>query len=207
MVIVFAKAPVAGFAKTRLAAALGDDGAALLAQRLLAAAVAQALDSAVGPVELCCAPDRDHPAFAALGRGAALTEQGAGDLGARMARAFERALVQHGRAILIGTDVPGLDASYLRAAVACFEHCDCVLGPALDGGYTLIGLKRPAPELFEGIAWSTAQVLDQTRARLRRLGRAWTELDALADIDEPADLRHLPATWRTDFGMEPTCSR
>jgi rSAM/selenodomain-associated transferase 1 len=195
--IVFAKAPVAGYAKTRLGAVLGPEGAARLAERLLIETTACALEAGVGPVELCCAPDADHPAFAALARRneLTLTAQGAGDLGARMRRAFERVLRVHARAILIGTDAPGLDARYLRAAALQLESHDAVLGPALDGGYTLIGLKRPAAALFEGIAWSTPQVLAQTRERLARLELAHAELDALADIDDPADLCHLPAGW------------
>ena len=194
-VIVFAKAPVAGYAKTRLAPALGAAGAARLAERLLNDAVAQAVASAVGPVELCCAPDASHPAFAALAArfAIALTEQGDGDLGVRMGRAFDRAFGIGRTALLIGTDAPGLDAAYLRDAARCLRSHDAVFGPALDGGYTLVGLTRRVPELFEDIAWSTAQVMQQTRATLRRLGLAHAELAPLADIDEPGDLRHLPA--------------
>jgi len=194
-VIVFAKAPVPGYAKTRLAPALGAAGAARLAERLLNDGVAQAMAAAVGPVELCCAPDASHPAFAALAarHGLALAEQGDGDLGARMSRAFDRAFDAGRAALLIGTDAPGLDAAYLRDAASRLRTHDAVFGPALDGGYTLVGLVRRVPELFEDIPWSTAQVMEQTRAKLRRLGLAHAELPPLADIDEPADLRHLPA--------------
>lgn len=198
-IIVFAKAPVAGYAKTRLAAALGADGAARLAERLLIEATAQATRARLGPVEVCCAPDTAHPAFAALAQRFAmitLVAQGDGDLGARMRRAFERALVVHRSVIVIGTDAPGLDARYLRDAAFALQTHDSVFGPAHDGGYTLIGLKAPpAPLLFDGIAWSTPQVLRQTRERLRQAGLSHAELPALADIDEPADLRHLPAGW------------
>jgi glycosyltransferase A (GT-A) superfamily protein (DUF2064 family) len=113
-----------------------------------------------------------------------------------MARAFERGLREHGRVIVIGTDAPALDAAYLRGAAAALADHDAVFGPALDGGYTLVGLRRRAPALFEGMAWSTARVMDETRARLARLGLRHAELAPLADIDEPADLRHLPAAWR-----------
>jgi len=197
-VIVFAKAPVAGYAKTRLVPALGADGAAMLARRLLENALAAALDAAVGPVELCCAPDARHPAFAGVPRieASRLTGQGDGDLGVRMARALDRSLRHDALAIVIGTDAPALDPAYLREAAAALVSHDAVFGPAFDGGYALVGLRQPAPALFEGIAWSTPQVMAQTRERLARLALRHAELATLADIDEPADLRHLPAAWR-----------
>ena len=197
-VIVFAKAPVAGTVKTRLAGALGAAGAARLAARMLESTTACALEAAVGPVEVCCAPDRSHPAFTALAAGGTvgLSEQGDGDLGHRMHRALERALASQPGAIVIGTDAPALDADYLREAASALTRHDAVIGPAVDGGYVLIGLRRTAPAaLFDGIDWSTSRVLAQTRERLDRLGLGWAELAPLHDIDEPADLRHLPAGW------------
>lgn len=192
-VIVMAKAPVAGYAKTRLIPALGADGAALLAERLLRHAIAQALDAGIGPVELCCAPDARHAVFAELGSDprVALSEQGEGDLGARMARALQQALASHDRALLIGTDAPALDAAVLRAARDRLAEHDAVLGPAFDGGYTLIGLRRFVPTPFEAMPWSTPQVLAITRERLRAAGLHHAELPPLHDIDEPADLVHL----------------
>ena len=200
-VIVFAKAPVPGTVKTRLAARLGADGAARLAERMLLETATQAVDAAIGPVEICCAPERNHPAFLRLlaGLPVGLSDQGVGDLGERMHRAFARVLVGHDRALVIGTDAPGVDAAYLRDAARQLATRDVVIGPALDGGYSLIGLRRPAAGLFEGIAWSSPQVLTQTRAAVQRLGLAHVELAALADIDEPADLRHLPAAWQPAF--------
>jgi hypothetical protein len=196
-VIVFAKAPQAGFAKTRLIAALGAEGAAQLAERLLHATLEHAIEANVGPVELCVAPDCTHPAFvaAARPRSIAVTEQGDGDLGERMARAFERVLSMHERALLVGTDIPRLDAPYLRAAAAALNDSDAVLGPAADGGYALVGLRRPAPGLFTGMRWSHSQVMDHTRERLAALGLRHVELPLLHDVDEPADLRHVPAHW------------
>jgi len=146
-VIVFAKAPVAGTVKTRLAGALGAVGAARLAARMLESTTACALEAAVGPVEVCCAPDRSHPAFTALAVDGtvALTEQGDGDLGQRMRRALERTLASQPCAIVIGTDAPRLDAPYLRKSVAALSLQDAVIGPAVDGGYVLIGLRRAAP--------------------------------------------------------------
>lgn len=194
-VIVMAKAPVAGFAKTRLIPALGAEGAAALAARLLDVAVTQA--SAFGAVDLCCAPDAEHPAFQRLAnmQGVVLSEQGEGDLGARMARAFERHLAQHVAALMIGTDAPSINAAMLQQAADALSDADAVFIPALDGGYALIGLRRPAPTLFSDMAWSTAAVMAHTRERLRAAGLRHIELPAVADIDEPADLQHLPSGW------------
>ncbi len=196
-VIVFAKAPVPGLAKTRLAPALGSAGAAALAARMLAHTVAQALAARIGPVEVCAAPDASHPAFARLAaRGqVTLADQGDGDLGQRMQRAFGRTLAAHGRALLIGTDAPALDAAVLRAAARALAAHDAVFVPTFDGGYVLIGLRHAGAPCFAGLPWSTPDVMRRTRERLRAAGLRWAELPPLADIDEPADLVHLPPGW------------
>jgi rSAM/selenodomain-associated transferase 1 len=194
-IIVFAKAPVAGYAKTRLIPALGAQGAAKLAERLMRLALAHAVEAQLGPVQLCVAPDRSHRAFgdAATQHCIALTEQGDGGLGERMARAFERVLRNQPQALLIGTDAPALDAAYLRAAAQALHDADAVLGPAADGGYTLVGLKRSRPELFLNMRWSHDQVLAQTRERLAQAKLRHIELPVLHDVDDPDDLVHLAA--------------
>lgn len=196
-VIVFAKAPVSGLAKTRLAPALGADGAARLARRLLHHAVGQALAAGLGPVDLCVTPDRHHPDFADLATrpGLTLSDQGDGDLGMRMSAALSRVLAGCAGALLIGTDAPALDAAYLRQAAAALQTHDAVFGPAADGGYALVGLRQPAPELFAEMRWSHPGVMADTRIRLAQAGLRHAELPALHDIDEPADLVHLPTGW------------
>ncbi len=196
-VIVMAKAPVAGYAKTRLIPALGAAGAAALAECLLERAIGHALNAALGLVDLCCAPDAHHPALArhAGWAGMQLSMQGDGDLGDRMNRAFARHLAQADRALMIGTDAPALDGAMLRRAAAALDDADAVFVPAFDGGYALIGLRRAGPLLFSGIAWSTATVMADTRERLRSAGLRHVELPPVADIDEPADLAHLPPGW------------
>lgn len=202
-VIVFAKAPVAGQAKTRLAAALGAAGAAALAERMLVHAVAQAAAAGADTLELCVTPDgAAHRAFAELGRvhpELTCTGQGEGDLGERMARALDRALGSHRAALLMGTDAPALDAAALRQAAAALGAHDAVFVPALDGGYALVGLARPAPALFSAMAWSTPQVMQHTRERAARAGLCIAELAAVADIDVPQDLEHLPPEWRSSL--------
>ncbi len=203
-IIVFAKAPVPGLAKTRLAPALGEAGAAALAERMLRHALAQAVAADVGPVELCAAPDTSHPALqaAAAERGVRLAEQGTGDLGLRMHRALARSLMRHGRALLIGTDAPSLDAAVLRQAASALQDHDAVFVPSLDGGYALVGQRRADARWFSGMRWSHARVMEDTRERLRAAGVRWAELPAVADIDEPADLVHLPLGWLDGQGPE-----
>ncbi len=199
-VITFAKAPVAGLAKTRLIPALGPEGAAALAEKMLHHAVAQAQASGSAQVKLCVTNcDTNHSLFSQLvaqsGGVLALSEQGDGDLGQRMDRALTRALQSRDRVLLMGTDAPGLDATVLRAADAALASHDAVFVPALDGGYALVGLKAPQPTLFVDMAWSTPRVLAHTRERMQDAGLSWAELDPVADIDEPADLRYLPSGW------------
>ena len=197
-VIVFARAPRAGATKTRLIPALGGEGAAHLHARMVGQAVRTAAAAALGPVTLCCAPDTDHPLFTGLATetGCALAVQAEGDLGARMAAALSTSLATSPAALLIGSDCPALTSSRLAAAAARLRAGDdVVLVPALDGGYVLIGCRSPQPSLFRDMPWGNAEVLERTRGRLREAGLRWSELDALADIDVPADLARLPAGW------------
>ena len=197
-IVVMAKAPLAGYAKTRLVPALGAEGAAALAGRLLAHAVREACDAKLGAVELRCAPDAGHAAFGAFAGEAktTLAAQGDGDLGERMARAFDDAFAAgERRVLLIGTDAPALDAAMLRRAAAALDAADAVFVPALDGGYALVGLRRAAPALFEAMTWSCDTVMRRSRERAADAGIVHVELPAVADIDEPADLVHLPAGW------------
>lgn len=196
LLIVFAKAPVPGQAKTRLAPAIGIDAAARLASRMLAHALRVGFASGIGPVELCCAPDSSHPQFKrAASEGVIVSEQGGGDLGERMQRALARGLRTYRSVVLIGTDAPGLDAEVLRSAAAALSENEVVIAPAADGGYVLVGLSRPAPGVFKDIAWSTPQVMAQTRARIEALGLSFWELPTLHDVDEPDDLVYVPAGW------------
>jgi uncharacterized protein len=205
LTIVFAKAPLAGFAKTRLIPALGAVGTAELAKRMLRHALQQALAARLGPVELCCAPDAGHAGFRefAVLPDIQLSDQGEGDLGQRMARALERGLRQHAKVLLIGSDAPALDGAVLASAATALDTRDAAFVPALDGGYVLVGLRKQIaalapgalPGIFDAVPWSTPQVMQCTRERLARQGIGHAELAALADIDEAADLQHLPPGW------------
>jgi hypothetical protein len=191
-VAVFARAPVPGFAKTRLIPVLGADGAAALQARLTAHAVATACAAAVGPVTLWATADASHPSFRASAAqyAIALAPQPDGDIGARMLAAV---IAAGGPVLVIGSDCPALTPGHLRtAAVLLREGIDVVLLPADDGGYVLIGLRRPQPALFAGIAWSTETVAAETRRRMARLGLSWREPARLWDVDRPEDLTRAP---------------
>jgi rSAM/selenodomain-associated transferase 1 len=196
-VLVFARAPEPGRVKTRLIPALGPEGAAALHEKLTLHALSVAKASGVGPVRMWCAPDAAHPFFLECRRRFALTlhAQGRGDLGERMARAFRTTLAQAWGALLIGSDIPAISADYLRDAQLQLREADAVLGPAEDGGYVLIGLRRHAPALFRAMPWGEPSVLAQTRRRLSALGLRRRELAPLRDVDRPEDLGRLPARF------------
>ena len=196
-VIVFARAPEPGVAKTRLIPLLGADGAATLQSLLIERTLATAMAADIGRVELWCAPTAQHPLLSACMQrhGIAGATQCEGDLGARMQHAVAATLAVAARVLLVGTDSPALTAGDLRAAAAALAAShDAVIIPAEDGGYVLLGLKRWDPRLFNDIAWGTDQVLAATRARLAALGWRWRELPASWDIDRPEDFARLRAS-------------
>jgi rSAM/selenodomain-associated transferase 2/rSAM/selenodomain-associated transferase 1 len=194
---VFAKNPVPGSVKTRLANAIGADEAAAhyvrLVERTLATAVAARAGGIVDRVELWCAPDADAPAFRAWRDryDVVLKAQTGADLGAKMRNALHEAIAGGSRAVLIGTDCPTFDLSYLAHAVAALDEHAAVFGPAEDGGYVLVGLAR-AIDPFAGIPWSSAETMAATRGKLQAAGVSWQELPTLWDVDAPSDL----ARWQ-----------
>jgi len=189
-VIVFARAPVPGATKTRLIPALGAEGAAELHRRLVERMLAEAIAADVGPVELCCTPDTAHPFFADCARrfGITLQSQDGADLGGRMHHALVRQLAQRPAALLVGSDIPALQARHLRQARQALGEADAVFIPAEDGGYVLVGLSQPQPRLFSDITWGGDEVMAQTRARAAEAGLRIATLDSLWDLDQPSDL-------------------
>ena len=205
-VLVFAKAPVAGAAKTRLIPLLGAAGAAALHGRLIERALATARAAAPDALTLWCAPDATHPFLqsAAQQYGAGLqVQQGAG-LGARMAHALAATLKSGTHAICIGADCPALTAAHLQQAAAALRNGDeAVFVPAEDGGYALVGLSRAAPALFAGIAWGENTVMLETRKRLRANSLHWSELETLWDVDRAEDYLRLQQSGLLDDAPSP----
>jgi rSAM/selenodomain-associated transferase 1 len=194
VLIVYARAPVPGRVKTRLVPLLGADGAARLHKRMVRHALRTAMEAGFTRVELHCTPGVADPFFRQMHRryGVRLRSQGRGDLGARMRRAFERALRSHPRAILIGSDCPALEAADLRAARRALQSgADAVFAPAEDGGYPLVGLRRASRRLFDGMPWGGPLVMARTRDRLRALRWRWRELRTVWDVDRPEDVARL----------------
>jgi hypothetical protein len=193
-VLVFAKAPQPGTAKTRLIPLLGSEGAAGLHRKLVEHALSAAVAAATGPVELWCTPDCSDAFLRECEGtfGAILHTQLGGDLGTRMAHALECALQASRGAVLIGTDCAVLGPEHIReAASALAAGNEAVFCPAEDGGYALIGLTRCDARLFERICWGEASVMDDTRRRLRELDWRWRELETLWDVDRPEDYHRL----------------
>lgn len=181
---MFARYPTPGAAKTRLISALGPDGAATVHRRLVEHLTA-ALRASGLPFEIRTTGAPVAAFGDWLGRDIAFVDQGEGDLGARLARAGAPGIV-------IGSDAPGLTASVLRRATKALDDAAAVIGPALDGGYTLLGFREPAPFLFDAMPWGTDAVFAETMRRLD--ARRWkaVRLEPLQDVDRPEDLALWP---------------
>jgi uncharacterized protein len=203
---ILAKAPVAGAVKTRLIPALGADGAAALHARLVERTVETACAAATGPVTLWVTPAPPNEYFTALASRfpIGLAAQPDGDLGVRMLAACNAAA---GPGLVIGTDSPALTLSHLReAADALRAGSDVVVIPAEDGGYVLIGSRRPQPLLFDGMTWGVDAVMAETRRRVAEHGLTVRELPPLWDVDRPEDLARLRATQFADLVEEVTAA-
>ncbi len=198
--IIFTRYPEAGRSKTRLVPVLGADGAARLHQKMAENTVEQArcLQQIVAvDIEVWFVGGDLDLMTAWLGEDLVFQQQPIGDLGDRMCAAMKSAFSKGYQAVVIvGTDCPDLDATLLADSFQALQHHQLVIGPAIDGGYYLIGLQALIPELFAGINWSTATVLPETLAIADRLGLKPLLLPCLTDIDVPQDLDYLVGkTW------------
>tara|TARA_R110001599_G_scaffold353870_1_gene601384 strand:- start:177939 stop:178592 length:654 start_codon:yes stop_codon:yes gene_type:complete len=191
LLLQFAREPRAGAVKTRMMPHLSASAACDLHSELVLWTTDSLVGAGLGPVELVVAGALEHALFARCrDRGLlAIRRQQGADLGERMYQALADGLRRYERVILVGSDCPGIDRDYLEAAFAALDSSEVVLGPALDGGYVLVGARRPCREMFAGIAWGTDTVLAATRERLQGVGLEWSELPPLADIDRPEDLQ------------------
>ncbi len=206
--IIYAKRPIAHYAKTRLGAEIGHEQAAGIYARLLYSLLLDVIDASFRDtiLELAVAAPADRAVFSAAFPELMVRPQVAGGLGARMATSFTEAFEKGADSVVLaGSDVPGLNAALLAEAFGALEDCRFheaipgVIGPTVDGGYYLIGMRAPGAPLFDGIAWSTANVLAQTEALARDHRVLLTQLSKLADIDIRADYE----AWRR--ALEKAC--
>ncbi len=208
---MFVRDPVVGAVKTRLAVSTGGGEAAALY-----AAFVDDLCGALSPrfrMTIACTPDAGSPYFRRLAarHDVTLTPQGGGDLGARMERVVRTALADAARVVVIGSDAPTLPAAYVARAFAALRRTRVVLGPSLDGGYYLVGVRAPVAPIFRRMRWSDAAVLARTLRRLARARVPHTLLPCWYDVDTRADLellrRHLAVAWCVGERIAPRTRR
>jgi len=211
--LVFVKEPRPGAVKSRLAAALGPHLAAAvyksLAEHVLSRTAPRGDEYEqrlfFAPATAAAAIAAWLPSVTALATGRALVPQVDGDLGTRMCSAFEEAFGRGARRVaLIGTDVPSLDREDVIGSFEDLDHHDVVLGPATDGGYSLIALKAAAPGLFRDVPWSTPRVLEVTLERAARRDLSVRLLRTLGDVDTVED---LAADWARIRALLPDAIR
>jgi rSAM/selenodomain-associated transferase 1 len=187
--IIFTRYPEPGKTKTRLIPVLGAEGAAKLHRQLTETVITQLKGLANTLIEVHFTGGNQQLMAAWLGENISYKQQTEGDLGKRIATAFATAF-DNGieKVIIIGSDCPALNSQIIASGFAALSQHELVLGPATDGGYYLIGLKRLIPELFTGINWGTSQVLQQTVEIAQKLKLVVAYLTTLSDIDRPEDL-------------------
>jgi rSAM/selenodomain-associated transferase 1 len=193
--IVYAKRPLPGYAKTRLGKSIGMENAAGVYARLLYGYLIDLLWANLEntAIELSVASPADVPFFTAAFPELVVHPQIDGDLGQRMAASFARAFARGAESVVLtGSDIPGLDSKLVHTAFHMLETSPTVLGPAADGGYYLIGTRVPNASLFEEIAWSTDCVLAQTKALAYAQGLTVAYLPQLYDMDTISEYKR----WR-----------
>jgi len=188
--IAFIKSPLPGKVKTRLAAGIGEQQALICYQKMLEHLQNTLLT--VSAIKKVYGTGKHGAEEWSPFHFTYHVQQGA-DIGERMGNAMESSFAEGAeKVVLVGGDCPGVYPALFDRAFQLLATHDLVLGPAFDGGYYLIGLRRPSPKLFEGIAWSTETVLSQTLHKASALGLRYTLVDRLHDVDTVEDLQHYP---------------
>ncbi len=198
-IIVFAKAPVEGAVKTRLARSIGNQAALRFHEQMLERTLEMVCEHKLASVELHVSGNPDHPMIQSLAQqhGIVVRPQQGSDLGERMHHALEQSLLSCRYCVLIGTDCPEMNVDYLaNAFTALVRGQDAVLGPAEDGGYVLIGARQLNRNWFSDIAWGSRHVLGQSRQKIMADGAQLEELQTLWDVDRIADFQR----WQLQMG-------
>jgi len=180
-ILLFSKAAIAGKVKTRLLPVLSAVEAAELAAELQVQIIEKIQAASLAHLTVYAFPHCDPNLLVECRQ-----QQGI-DLGERMYNAATDALQIFEKILLIGSDCPVMQVRYLEQAIVGLQQHDAVIGPAEDGGYVLLGLKKASRALFEEIDWGSEQVLQQTYCKLTDLQWSWTELETLWDLDRPQD--------------------
>ncbi|PHS70058.1 MAG: hypothetical protein COB22_08415 [Cycloclasticus sp.] len=185
---IFAKAPVVGQVKTRLAVDVGSEKACAIYKQLLT----NTLNNAVSkhwPTEIWCSPDVQHPYLQSLGKQhhTQLKTQSSGDLGERMLLALQAGLTRAEKVVLIGSDCPVISVDYIQAAFDALDTSDVVFGPVEDGGYVLVACKHAGEQMFTNVEWSCAETLKQNITAIKKVGLKQDQLSTLWDIDTVND--------------------
>jgi len=190
--VIMAKTPLIGRVKTRLARDIGGVEAVRFFRTASAGLIRRLARDPRWQTVLALTPDRAVHEKGVWPDGLPRVAQGSGDLGARMGRLFRD--LPPGPVVIVGADIPGIRAAHVAAAFAALGRHDAVIGPAEDGGYWLIGLKRRprVPEIFKGVRWSSVHTLEDTERNIRAAELNLARLESLADIDTGAD----HARWR-----------
>lgn len=212
---ILARAPVPGSCKTRLIPEIGAGRAARLQRHLIERALATACAAHADRIVLFTHGDHGDGLWESLRRSHAIQvlRQRGINLGERLSNAMSALLVNHSRAILMGTDCLTLTPSDLQDAEAALDVARMVFAPAEDGGYAMVGARTFPKSVFQAIAWGGTTVMADTRQRLRGAGwtfgrGGWIELETHWDIDRPADLRRavgaglLDSSWGTAHPLE-----
>jgi uncharacterized protein len=190
-IVMFARAPVKGQVKTRLIPALGEQGALDMHMQLMNRQMKVLNKCAFCTKQLWVDQIQEHSAFANF-KGKVKLQRGV-SLGEKMFHAAEDVLKESSKVVIIGSDCPSIDEDYLELALHELDKSsnDVVLGPALDGGYVLIGMKHPHHEIFQDIEWGSELVLQQTITKLYNCNLGFMTLPVLRDIDTAEDLKSL----------------
>ncbi len=187
--IIFAKAPLAGYCKTRLIPELGGQGAAQLQEELIDNCLSRLCHEPLCPTELWCSPDTQHPFFGTMSRKfpVSLYPQKGADLGEKMFHAMS--FIDSTYTIIVGTDCPEISIKYIETSLILLsKNRNAVIGPAEDGGYVLLGLRCIVEDLFQNILWGTEHVFSQTTHKLDASKYNWQALDTLWDLDDIQDM-------------------
>ena len=203
-IIVFAREPLLGQVKSRLASEIGAQEALAVYQAMLARLGNLLTQAQIAVWDLWVTSNCSHEAFVSICNKTNIYLQNGKDLGARMDGAIQQTLLDKRveSVILIGTDCPALTERYLDQALLALESgVDVVLGPAEDGGYVLVGMRRPISAVFEDIPWGSDQVMRRTLETLKAKELTYRLLDTLWDVDRPEDMARLqllepPLSWK-----------